>query len=91
MTNTATTRQTTLLTPEQLQHLFNALDILLGCYEGGVDSEIVRELLKQYGPGTKDREDARELFHYLKVVGTLPIQYLQQGHDWNEPRAPWRD
>jgi len=71
------TERKTLLTWEEQSHLNTALDILLGCYEGGVDSEIVRELLKEYGPGTTQREEARKLFDHLKVIGSIPVDGLE--------------
>lgn len=50
-----------MLTPDDINDLHTALDILTGAYAGGVDEPLVRDLLKQYAPGTPLGDRARSL------------------------------
>lgn len=53
------------LTPEEVQDLCNALDVLCGCYADGINSPSVQRLLKDYSHGTKRGNRARRLFNVL--------------------------
>ena len=50
-----------MLTTDEINDLHTALDILTGAYAGGVDLPLVRDLLKQYAPGSALGERARSL------------------------------
>ena len=92
MTDIPMTTRQTLLDWKELGHLHTALDVLLGCYADGLDSEIVRTIVEEhYGPGTSQREEARQLFDKLKVIASIPVETLSQGTDWDSPRKFWND
>ena len=60
------------LTPEEVQDLLNALDVLCSCYADGINSPSVKRLLKDYAPGTKRGTRARRLFNVLpKLIDRL--------------------
>lgn len=60
------------LTPEEVQDLLNALDVLCSCYADGISSPSVKRLLKDYAPGTKRGTRARRLFNVLpKLIDRL--------------------
>ncbi len=69
-------KRQTLLTPQEVIDLHNALDVLCGCYADGTDSPFVQDLLQRYAPGTSDGKRARALFTHLQKLASVRIDQL---------------
>ena len=72
------TRRYSGITPDEARDLCNALDVLCGCYLGGVESPDVKRLLKDYAYGTKRGKRARRLFN---VIPHLIGRIIEQNPD----------
>jgi len=71
----ATKKRTTLLTPEEVQDLCNALDVLCSCY--GNDDRFVKKILRRYKHGTVGGERARGLFRHISKLSHIRIDQIK--------------
>jgi len=71
----ATKKRTTLLTPEEVQDLCNALDVLCSCY--GNDDRFVKKILRRYKHGTVGGERARGLFQHISKLSHIRIDQIK--------------
>ena len=70
----ATKKRTTLFTPEEVQDLCNALDVLCSCYN---DDQFVKKLLSNYKSGTTRGERARRLFKHISKLSHIQIDQIK--------------
>ena len=75
----ATKKRTTLFTPEEVQDLWNALDVLCSCY--GDDDRFVKKILRDYKSGTTRGERARLLFRHISKLSHIRIDQIKDSDD----------
>lgn len=72
-------KRTTLFTSEEVQDLWNALDVLCSCY--GDDDRFVKKILRRYKHGTVGGERARGLFHHISRLSHIQIDQIKDADD----------
>lgn len=72
-------KRTTLFTSEEVQDLWNALDVLCSCY--GDDDRVVKRILRDYKPGTTRGVRARCLFKHISRLSCIRIDQIKDLDD----------